>query len=154
MTTFTCEGCGVAIERGASDSRRFHSPQCYYLNGKRGVVQRPDLDSTECPNTLDIAWAAGVYEGEGTCHSKRPVNKSGRPAISFSLNVVQKNRWLCERLRALFGGSVLYHERPDSSRTSTFTWDVHGTRARGFALTVYKFLSPRRKTQIQEAMGL
>ena len=32
---------------------------------------KPELDATKTPTLLDIAWAAGVYEGEGTVHQRR-----------------------------------------------------------------------------------
>ena len=78
-----------------------------------------------------IAWAAGIYEGEGTFSGGR------------SVRVVQKDSWLIYRIAKLFGGTV-------STERGYYTWTVTGERARGFLLTIFSFLSPRRRKQILE----
>lgn len=94
----------------------------------------------------DLAWAAGIYEGEGSC-----VTGSG-----LAVTVAQKDKWLVDRLVALFGGSAL--TRPNISPTSgkrgrINVWYVTGPRARGFILTIYTLLSPRRRAQINAAFN-
>jgi hypothetical protein len=83
----------------------------------------------------DIAWAAGIYEGEG-CFA-------GSSSTSRFVHVVQKDPWLCYKLKSLFGGSVHiyngYHK-----------WMLCGDGARGFLLTIFTFLSPRRRKVILE----
>lgn len=96
---------------------------------------RSDLNATEHPTTLDIGWAAGIYEGEGT------VSGSGKYK---GVRVVQKDPWILTRLQHLFGGSVRFYENRERP---IWAWAMSGARARGFLMTVYKFLSPRRKAQ-------
>ena len=97
---------------------------------------RKYLLPTERVTTLDIAWAAGVYEGEGWI--------GGR---SIAVTISQKDRWLLDRLRALFGGHICsYPDKRDSTRTYHI-WQVGGALASGFIQTIYKFLSPRRRKQ-------
>ena len=79
----------------------------------------------------DIAWAAGIYEGEGTFSS----GKSAR--------VTQKDPWLVYRLKDLFGGTISVHN-------GYYYWTVCGSDARGFLLSIFSFLSPRRRAQITE----
>jgi hypothetical protein len=152
----TCEGCGREFtwNKDTNATGRFHSRLCYYRNGKRGVVERPDLKAVERPGNQDIAWAAGAYEGEGTCSNNARINRSGRRNRSFRVDLTQKDRWLCDRLRALFGGSVGYHERHRADRPPMHSWRISGTRAHGFALTVYRYLSPRRQRQMRKALGV
>lgn len=97
------------------------------------------------PTTHDIAWAAGIYEGEGSLATAK------HSPNHIQINVGQKERWLTDRLRDLFGGSVC--ERQMNGQPF-YTWLVSGVRARGFLLTIYTFMSPRRQDQIQAAMGL
>ena len=104
---------------------------------------RPDLRPTIRPTLHDIAWAAGIYEGEGSVARLR---KNG-----IQVQVGQKESWLCDRLRDRFGGSVLKREMNDQP---FFTWAVSGARARGFLLTIYTLMSPRRQDQIVEAVSL
>jgi hypothetical protein len=95
---------------------------------------------------LDIAWAAGVYEGEGTVRS--------RHKRTIEMSVAQKDVWLLERLRDLFGGTI-YQSKSQNSRGTKYTiafWNLYGTRARGFLMTIYSFLSPRRRDKIREVL--
>ena len=98
----------------------------------------------EHPTTLDIAWAAGIFEGEG--YVGVPFAKYGprHPIVS----VVQKDEWLTERLRILFGGT---NKRYGKDRRIYSYWRLTGARATGFLMTIYKFLSPRRQQQIRDA---
>lgn len=99
---------------------------------------KPELDATKVPTEIDIAWAAGIYEGEGHCrlcgHGKR----------SFAAAVVQKDPELLYRLRDWFGGSV------NSNGAWCNVWDICGDRARVFIALIYKFMTARRKMQIDE----
>jgi hypothetical protein len=101
----------------------------------------------------DIAWAAGVYEGEGSCQK---AGGKGRYTTEV-VRIGQKDSWLCERLRALFGGSVrlvkAHTSRSGIKRRDFYTWLLTGARARGFLLTVFTFLSTRRRAQIAAVLA-
>jgi len=97
------------------------------------------LSSSIKPTSTDIAWAAGIYEGEGTC---------GRHNDSTQTSVAQKDNWILYKLKSFFGGSVIYYKKYKQHR-----WRLSGARSRGFLMTIYTFLSPRRKTQILFAFG-
>lgn len=120
---------------------------------KRSRWHNPQLRATMHPTTHDIAWAAGIYEGEGSCAFRRSeVGGNRGPQVS----VTQKDPWLCHRLRALFGGSVGAHSKTATGKAevATYTyWHITNTRALGFLMTIYKFLSPRRQERIQEAIA-
>jgi hypothetical protein len=100
------------------------------------------LAPAEHPTTQDICWVAGVFEGEGS------VAPPSKHAGSLVVSITQKDKWLLERLRALFGGSVL------TNHTKYGRWNLSGARGRGFVMTIYKFLSPRRQEQIRRALGI
>jgi hypothetical protein len=106
------------------------------------------LAPSEKPCALDIAWAAGVYEGEGTCAAPR----HSRP--SLSVLIVQKDIWLLEKLKRLFGGSVYYRKSYALHLSPCSVWALTGPRARGFAYTIYTYLSPRRRVQLRKALGV
>lgn len=100
---------------------------------------------------MDIAWAAGIYEGEGSVAKRK-----NHPALLVS--VPQKERWILDRLARLFGGSVFVHRFAESREgpskgviRKAYRWFVNGPRAMAFMLTIYSFLSPRRKLQFQSA---
>jgi hypothetical protein len=90
------------------------------------------------PTDLDIAWAAGLWEGEGHCQAR---NKTQRVTIS------QNEVWVLERCRALFGGSIGCSE----GRACSY-WNINGQRARDFLTAVWPWLSPRRREQVLRTM--
>lgn len=92
------------------------------------------------PTTPQIAWAAGIFEGEGSVGAW-----GGGSRRTLNVKVVQKDPWLLFKFQDLFGGAV----KLVGSRGNIFYWYVSGSRARGVALTFYSYLSPRRRAQIQ-----
>lgn len=104
------------------------------------------LDAVRTPSDLDIAWAAGVYEGEGSCV------KSGN---SFGVSVAQKDPEMLYRLRDLFGGTVKEYENNRGTLANKFqpvtiyAWRVCGDRGRIFLAAIYSYLTSRRKVQIE-----
>ena|SRR5712692_10181546 len=106
-------------------------------------VSKPGREASLHPTPLDIAWAAGVFEGEGNCQH----NNNSEYA-----RVTQKDSWMLERFRDLFGGVVVPRGRDKGTHTGFYEWRVTGARARGFLMTIYMFLSPRRKDQVRTAL--
>jgi hypothetical protein len=80
---------------------------------------------------MDVAWAAGIYEGEGTCR------------MNGGVSVPQKGIWLIERLRDFFGGSIGHDG-------TVWKWYVSGERGRAFLDAIYSYLSPRRQARIDQ----
>ena len=101
-------------------------------------ANRQDLSATKTPTACDIAWSAGIFEGEGT------IRLCGRGKRGLALAVPQKDPELLYRLRDLFGGSV---SGPCPSNPCS-TWNCCGDRARIFSALIYKFLTTRRKSQV------
>lgn len=90
-------------------------------------------DPTCKPTDLDIAWAAGFLEGEGSFWGTQ-----------VRANQVQKQP--LERLQALFGGSL--NQRNNGTAKPIWQWAVCGEKARSVISAIYPWLSPRRKAQI------
>jgi hypothetical protein len=108
---------------------------------------RPDLDPTTIPSPIDIAWAAGFYEGEGSCQ--------GYKKRSLVAHVCQKDPESLYRLRDLFGGSVNEYANPGMSGKGTiFKWVAGGDKARLFLALIYPFLTARRKSQVDKSRAL
>jgi len=85
--------------------------------------------------SVDIAWAAGIYEGEGCFIG------------GHTVRVVQKDSWLVYELQKKFGGKVKQYTRSTDGKEYHF-WTVNGAKCRGFLLSIFSLLSPRRKSQI------
>lgn len=99
------------------------------------------LAPTQSPSMLDIAWAAGIYEGEGSVSGKN------HNRTSTTVVVTQKDTWLLERLKQLFGGTTYKIASAPCSR-----WTLSGPRGRGFLYTIFPLLSPRRRAQIKDVL--
>lgn len=124
----------------ARPGQRFCSIRCGVRAGD------PRLAATAKPSDLDVAWAAGIYEGEGSVFLN--VKTWG-----LQVTVGQRDDWLLHRLRDLFGGSV--HVRSGASSFSGRNipvWVVGGDRARVFLAAIYPWLSPRRRQQADAAL--
>lgn len=115
------------------------------------------LEPSLHPTTIDIVWAAGLFEGEGSV-CKTGATKKYPGKFTTQVKIYQKDRWVLDKCRELFGGSVLTRTQkgsklcPQSGEISS--WQISGPRGRGFIMTIYKFLSPRRKEQAKIALGI
>jgi len=107
-----------------------------------GLKQNPRLRRTRRPQMSHIYWAAGIYEGEGTC-------SSGSGGVACA--VTQKDPWILYRLKERFGGSVS-KKIQTHGKFHHHRWLVCGARARGFLFTIFSLMSPRRRTQIRKAL--
>lgn len=98
------------------------------------------------PMPMAIAWAAGVFEGEGSaCYA----NQTTRVSIT------QNDRAILEVFMLMFGGRVHQASKHNAlSNKPCFHWVATGSRARGFGMTIYQFLSSRRKRQMYKALHL
>lgn len=113
-----------------------HTKSCGCLKKKFGRM-KPGGEPAGHPNIKDIYWATGIYEGEGTC------SKGNR---SVQLFICQKDIWILNKLKTLFGGNI-------GKSNHCHQWHIHGARARGFLMTIYCLLSPRRQEQVRKALG-
>lgn len=107
---------------------------------------RKGLDAVKRPTAIEVAWAAGIYEGEGCCTT----NHNGTGSMSFAITVAQKDPELLYRLRDLFGGKIGHYNRTFNKKVCPIShWKICGDRARTFIGVIYPFLTARRKEQIE-----
>ena len=106
----------------------------------------PALAPTIRPVASDLYWAGGIWEGEGSSQRAGLKKHVGTELVSVS----QKDPWILERLRALFGGSVARQKRPNQG--VLYRWIITGARARGFLMSIYGIVSPRRQEEIRKVM--
>ena len=99
---------------------------------------RPSIDypPTKKPSMLDIAWFAGIYEGEGC------VTRQGNQIVIL---ISQKERWLLDRVVELFGGRA--YENPYKGEMR-YVYRISNARGLGVIYTIYSFLSPHKRAQI------
>lgn len=99
------------------------------------MILSPRQPPRRTPTEVDIAWAAGIYEGEGC---------TVFTGTGVATSVTQRDTWLLYRLQELFGGSIAQYR-------GYGTWRVCGDSMRAFITAIEPFLSPRRRSQINAA---
>ena len=97
------------------------------------------LKPSQHPTMQDIAFAAGFYEGEGTC-----VGNSKRGGCY--VQITQRDEEILKKMQSLFGGNLYQYHHGNGSY---YRLALGGPRARGFAMTIFSFLSKRRKEQLK-----
>jgi len=95
---------------------------------------------------IDIAWAAGFLEGEGSFI----INKGSGQISGYNTDIE-----VLDKLRKMFGGRIVSKSQYFStfeSRKEYFQWYCSGSRARGIMMTIFSFMSVRRKEQIKKVL--
>ena len=107
--------------------------------GKVGWM-RAGYEPLRKASELEIAWSAGIYEGEGSVQKSHSPNGYGQ-----HIRIGQKDAWILHKLQELWGGRVRQH------KAGHWCWGVSGQNARWFVFVIFEWLSPRRQGQIRTA---
>lgn len=92
-------------------------------------------------STLDIAWAAGFLEGEGSFLYYK--------GTSPSVTAAQNQKEPLDRLVKLFGGHLWLKPPTGFSKLPIWTWKLPARRSMEVAMTLYVLMSPKRQEQIE-----
>lgn len=92
---------------------------------------------------IDIAWAAGFLEGEGSFSYAKTT-----PRVEAPQNQVEP----LLRLQKLFGGAI-YKSSPTAKNNKISTWSICGKPAAGVMMALWVLMSPWRKVQIEYALS-
>lgn len=104
---------------------------------------------------VEVAWAAGFWEGEGSvrCALTRNRSKVGVVYAHLCVTATQRDREPLDRLVAILGGGVygpyVYGDY-DPPRTH-YNWTIWGKKAEAAIARIEPHLTRRRKEQIQRA---
>lgn len=106
------------------------------MPGKRKTYR---IEATRIPTDLDVAWVAGLYEGEGSCNEGK-----NRSTI---VGIYQKDPEILYRCQEMFGGNISQNRHHAPEKICN-VWNLGGDRARLFLQVIYPYMSARRKVQI------
>jgi|SRR5579872_1287618 len=107
------------------------------------------IPATTSPTIRDIAWAAGFLEGEGYFGLHTGL------WISERIQARQNDPECLDRLQTIFGGyrsKITQRCNKLSNKPTIEDWAVYGPRAKGIMMTVFPFMSARRKDQIKAVL--
>ena len=137
-----CQRCGRSVLRRRDKSYRQKFCSRFCAGRQR---QSQALSIFVAPTRENIAWAAGIFEGEGS------FAHSGLRRIRATVS--QKDEWILLRLQQFFGGAIALVHRNDG-KPNYFTWTVTGSSARWFIASIESWLSPRRRAQLEKHTGV
>jgi hypothetical protein len=99
--------------------------------------------------TLDIAWLAGLLEGEGCFW----VGLKGKGSATISLSMT--DREIVERAATLMGTVARPGKQPKNVKwRQKFTVSVHGTVAASWMMTILPLMGARRAAKIIACLGV
>jgi hypothetical protein len=97
---------------------------------------------------LQIAWLAGLLEGEGCfVFYKQP------PYRSIAMVLVMCDRDVVERAAALLGVPVTMKRRRQAFHKTQYVARAFSSRAAGWMMTLFPLMGERRRTRIQELLA-
>ena len=102
----------------------------------------------------DIAWLAGLLEGEGCfCGAS---NRPHRPAIQLAMTDVDIVRRAGRILGSRIGGPYFHKQKrlDGGNRKSFYRCGVSGHFAAAWMMTLYPLLGERRKNKIKELLEI
>lgn len=100
----------------------------------------------------DIAWIAGLLEGEGYFSHPRAGNK-----FCATIRLAMTDRDVIDRAAVLMGagsrGHVGVHTKPSATRQCVYGFTLHGKYAIAWMMTILPFMGDRRAIRIREAIA-
>ena len=126
----------------------------------RSVPRRKSLRNrtqrTQVITTNQIAWAAGLIEGEGTIIASITKREGGYPIRQFRLAVEMTDLDVLKRLAGILGPRVTLRERKPPSlnpkHRQRYILCLTGSELAGWLMTIYPLMGERRRTRIRESL--
>lgn len=87
----------------------------------------------------DLAYLAGFFDGEGTLFIEHLSLKRSN-SYRLRVSVGQTNRWILERYRMAFGGSVRLNRVEHGNHKPLWQWQVSCKAAGEFLKAIYPYL--------------
>lgn len=90
-------------------------------------------------NEINYAYFAGFFDGEGCI---RICKRKGRRYARYQLDIgiTSTNLWILQRLKFMFGGSVLIQKASTLTRRTAWAWRINGKLALQFLRLIYPYL--------------
>lgn len=102
----------------------------------------------------DLAWAAGIFEGEGNFfREKREYGSRGKKSVVMQLRVYQTSfndnpPEMLMRFKTIFNCGHIYFERPKTGKWKPkYRYSVHGREARQVLELIWPYLGNVKKEQ-------
>ena len=105
-------------------------------------------------STLDIAWLAGLLEGEGCFFVANHVkNKGGKIYKQIGISLVMTDEEPVNKAAELLNVNVFGRRKLKSGKT-IHRLTCTGSKAAAWMMTIYTLLCPRRQAKIEECLSV
>lgn len=89
----------------------------------------------------DLAYMAGIVDGEGTIGARRRTNSKGRVYIDFSLSVANTDKRLIDWIQDRFPAGVDLREQRQSDRHKPlYRWTTNGRKGEEYITAIRPYL--------------
>lgn len=88
----------------------------------------------------DIAYTAGIFDGEGYICLRRVKRKRMKQCYLLEVGVGNTNEWLIQWLKFMFGGTACLNRSATKHQRNYWQWSIAAKKALGFLKIVYPFL--------------
>jgi len=101
----------------------------------------------------DLAYIAGLFDGEGNIAIVKRKKKEGRtvPIYHLVVRVGMCDEYLPRWLKMAFGGYISFYKRPNSKHRDLYTWSIGYNNAIDFLMAILPFLK-LKKPQVELAI--
>ena len=101
----------------------------------------------------DIAYMAGLFDGEGTVGIQKQKSKTSKAGYTYVMRVrlAISDRWIIEWFRMAWGGNVHFRKPSKIGWLTIWVWQVNGKNAIDF-LTAIKPYAILKQSQIEVAL--
>lgn len=103
-----------------------------------------------------LAWAAGLFEGEGSMGLKGfgPPRKDGTKKLYPRMTLVSTDKDVVERFRDYMQCGTAYYRKPQKGgHKPSWVWEVNSKSARESINKIYPYLCGRRQAKAREVFG-
>ncbi len=103
---------------------------------------------------VDIAWAAGIFEGEGCIIQdySSAARSDGARYPDFKLRIVMTDKDVLDKVTGVLGGGVWGNKPQRDGNKPTWVWQVSGRVAEDVAETLRPWLCERRTAILDEKL--
>lgn len=100
----------------------------------------------------DLAWAAGIVDGEGGTQRAKDNSNKQRKYYSFRLRVTQSNNIkeppeMLIRFKDIFGIGNIYMKPRRGNRTYSYHYDICGDKAKQILQLIWPYLGTVKRKQ-------
>lgn len=138
-------GCGEPAKRFYSNNQ-FKSWRAYASG--HSPCERIQIRIPSDP--VDLAYAAGIIDGEGCIYTRVYMPKQGRDNIStiLQLQLTMCSETVVAWFAKMFGGDVFVSQPPSANRRTRFTWQFRGRIVGKVLESLLPYLKEKRQRAI------